>query len=218
MPIDTNLVLKQIRNIRKSKRLRVKDCAKVLGVSKEKYREIEAGDLPISLPELELLAFYLGVSPTALLENDQSLASFSNLLHDDIRLQYLTLRRKMIGALIFATRENENAYIEELQQATQIPLDRLYAYEKGDIPIPLSDLSLISSYLEISHNALCGTVWLDDSNLKYPPQESDWQAELSDGETVPEDDVFSDLLQAFKQLSPADQAQIAKEILERLKT
>lgn len=218
MPTDTHLISSRIRDIRKSKHLRTKDCAKALGVSKETYRNFEKGLSPISLPELELIAFYLGVTPTALIENNQGFTAFSNLLHEDIRPQYLTLRRKMVGAMISAAREVQAVSVEDLKQATQIPADRLYAYEKGDIPIPLSDLFLISDYLEISYKALFATVWLDESSDGYPWQENKNPQDFSNADSAPDDDVFSVLLHAIKQMSSSEQAQIAKIILEKLRT
>ena len=217
MPTDTHLISSRIRDIRKSKHLRTKDCAKALGVSKETYRNFEKGLSPISLPELELIAFYLGVTPTALIENNQGFTAFSNLLHEDIRPQYLILRRKMLGALISAARQDKAASVDDLQQATKIPVDRLHAYEKGNMPIPLSDLFLISDYLEVSHKALFETVWTADTYHEFPWLKSSWHPEFSEEEPEADDEVFMDLLQALKRMSQADQAQIAKIILEKLR-
>ena len=38
-----------------------KDCATVLGITPDKYRQAEAGKYAISLPELEALALYLDI-------------------------------------------------------------------------------------------------------------------------------------------------------------
>ncbi len=217
MPTDTDLVIKRIRHIRKSKHLRMKDCAKALGGSKKTYRSIEEGNTPISLPELELIAFYLGVTPTALIEKDPNFEPYSIPLRKDIRPYYLILRRKMVGALISVARKSKAVSVDDLQQATQISADKLYAYEQGDMPIPLTELFLISDYLEISHKALFATVWMSDNTQEYPWLKNNWWQEFSKEEPKPDDDVFKELLQALKQMPKTDQAEIAKIILEKLR-
>lgn len=218
MPTNTDLVLKRIRNIRKSKHLRMKDCAKALGVSKDSYRSFEEGSKPISIPELELLAFYLGVSPTALVENERETTPFAKVLHEDIRPQYISLRRKMVAALISAAREEKAISLEELQQATRITTEDLDAYEQGDIPIPLTELFLISDYLEISHKALFSAVTKADSDHESQNLDGSWDLDFSKGSNEPADDELMDLLHALRHLSKKDQAEIAKIILEKLRS
>lgn len=218
MPTNTDLVLKRIRNIRKSKHLRMKDCAKALGVSKDSYRSFEEGSKPISIPELELLAFYLGVSPTALVENEQGTTPFAKVLQEDIRPQYISIRRKMIAALISAARGKKAISLEELQQATRITTEDLDAYEQGDIPIPLTELFLISDYLEFSHKALFSAVTKADSDHESQNLEGSWDLDFSKGSHEPADDELMDLLHALRHLSKKDQAEIAKIILEKLRS
>jgi len=219
MPIDSVLVTKRIKHIRKSKQLRKKDCAKALGVSKETYRSYEDGSKPLSLPELELLGLFLGVTPISLINDDQSYEPFGMLLRKDIRPHYLILRRKMVGALISVIRKNKALSIEDLQQTTQINTENLQAYEKGDTPIPLTDLFLISDHLGISQKALFATNWTAENNQSLPIGESDWYLGLpKDNQVVEEEDDFITLLKALKQLSKSDQAETAKFILNKLRS
>lgn len=220
MCIDSYEVAQRIKHIRKSKRLKTKDCAKVLGFSKETYQSVENGSRSLTLPELELLAFYLGVLPSALFQNENIFETYPPLLKKDIRPHYLTLRRKMIGTLISSIFENNTCSISELQQATQIPEEKLQAYLNGESPIPLDDLLKISDILEIPHKSLYEPVWLTDSSLEKPWLEHDWGAEFSKenvSEPTNDDEIYKPLLQALKHLSISDQAHIAKTILEKLK-
>jgi len=217
MSTNSDQIIIRVKHIRKSKRLSLKDCAKVLGISKKTYRSIEEGARSLSLPELELLAFYLGVVPSALLENDQSMAPFPNILKKDIRPHYLTLRNKMISALLTTVREDKVLPFEVLQEATQIPETILHAYENGEIPIPLTDLLMITEYLEIPHNVLFEPVWLADTDQEKPWSKNGWSPEFSQEETGLEDDGYSVVLQALKRMPEADQAHIAKIILKKLR-
>lgn len=216
---NSEQIIQRIKQIRKSKRLSVKDCAKALGVSKETYRNIEEGNRPLSLPEFDLLTFFLGVDPTVLLKNDRGFTPQPNLLRKSIRSDYVNLRTKMIGALLTATRESEHITFEDVHHATRIPEDMLRAYENGELPIPLSDLSKISDYLEIPYYKLYQPVWLMDTNQEEIPMTHDWEPELTTerNEQQPhEDDIYLILLQALKQMPKSDQAHIAKIILEKL--
>lgn len=218
MSIDSALVTKRIRLIRKSKLLRKKDCAKALGVSKETYRRYEDGSKPLSLPELELLGLFLGVTPVSLIDHNQSYEEISKLFQKDIRPHFLILRRKMIGALISASRKSKALSVEDLQQTTQINADNLYAYEKGNTPIPLADLFLICDYLDIPLKALFESNWAAENNQSLPIQESDLYQVLPNDEKKPEEDDFMSLLEALQRLSKSDQAEIAKLILEKLRS
>jgi transcriptional regulator with XRE-family HTH domain len=217
MSINSDQIIKRIKHIRKSKHLSTKNCAKVLGISKETYHSIEEGSRSLTLPELELLAFYLGAAPSALLENDQSMVPFTNVLKKDIRPHYIKLRDKMIGALLTTFREDKVIPIEVLQETTQISQNILQDYESGETPIPLTDLLMISDFLEIPRNVLFEPVWLADSDPEKPWLKKGWLPEFSQEQKELEDDGYSVLLQAIKSMPEADQAHIAKIILEKLR-
>lgn len=220
MCIDSYEVTQRIKHIRKSKRIKIKDCAKILGFSKEAYQSVENGSRSLTLPELELLAFYLGVLPTTLCQNDNIYETYPPLLKKDIRPHYLSLRRKMISTLLSSILENSTVSFEDLQQATQIPEDILRAYLSGESPIPLDDLLKISDILEIPQKSLYEPVWLTDSSLEKPWLEHNWGAEFlkeSGQEPTNEDETYKLLLQGLKQLSKSDQVYIAKTIFEKLK-
>jgi transcriptional regulator with XRE-family HTH domain len=216
MSTNSDQIIKQIKHIRKSKRLSKKNCAKVLGISKETYRSIEEGSRSLTLPELELLAFYLGAVPSALLENDQSMVPFTNMLKKDVRGHYIKLRDKMIGALLTTYREDKVIPFEVLQEATQISETILQAYENGETPIPLTDLLMISNVLEIPHDVLFEPVWLANSDQEKSWLKNGRLPEFSQVQTGLEDDGYSVLIHAIKQMPAADQAHIAKIILGKL--
>src|SRR5215213_2638384 len=93
------------------------DCAKILGVTPEHIDSWELGESAPSLPQLEILAYYLGVSVshfwgTTTLEaerEEHSLAAQS---------EYLALRDRMIGVLLRQARQDLNMSLDDLSTAS----------------------------------------------------------------------------------------------------
>ena len=221
MPEKQDLILKRIKFIRKAKRRSIHDCARILGVSKETYHSIEKGDMPISLPELELLAIYLGENPSEFISSDQKSQLKSAYLNDDIRPQFIKIREKMLRALISLERESRSITLEEIQQATQIPLEMLQAYENGASPMPVEDLIKVCAFLEIPIDTLHEPVWPVVTFSRSVQPEEDWQPEFEQYDSLSEpalDAPYSDILKAFQKVPKQDQAYIAKYLLEILRS
>ena len=52
-----------ITNARLAAGKSLKQCAEVLGISSKKYQRFESGESWVSLPELEVLSYFLGENP-----------------------------------------------------------------------------------------------------------------------------------------------------------
>lgn len=221
MPEKQDLILKRIKFIRKAKRRSIHDCARILGLSKEAYHSIEKGNTPISMPELELLAIYLGENPSEFISSDQQSPSKSAYLNDDIRPQFLKIREKMLRALIALERESRSITLENIQHATQIPLETLQAYDNGTSPMPIGDLIKVCAFLEIPMDSLNEPVWPDVTSPRKDQPEEDWQPEFEKDDSLsepPHEDPYSDILRAFQKVPKQDQAYIAKYLLEKLRS
>lgn len=219
---ETNdLILKRIKYIRKSKRRSIHDCATILGLSKETYHGIEKGSEPITLPELELLAIYLGENPSDILSRDQPPRSYAAFLQEDLRTQYIQIRQKMLRALISLELERQALTLADLQQATQIPLETLQAYLEGTAPMAIDDLIKISTGLEIPLDTLHEPLWPSKADLTKTDAQKAWHPEFepdtSPGESL-FDEQYTDVFKAFSKVSKEDQAFIAKYLLEKLRS
>lgn len=217
----TDQIVKRIKEIRKSKKLSQKSCAKILGLTKEAYRGIEDGNTSLTLTQLELLAIYFDVLPTALIDKDLHFQSHPLLQNEDIRPQYQTLREKMIRAMLTIEREEKAVSLDELEQATGIPLNLLQAYDKGEATLPLIDLIKITECLDIPIDALFEPVWIQESSNEKTTLMAEWQPEFADPVTdqaTLHDDPYQVFHQAFQTINKADQAQIAKILLEKLRS
>lgn len=143
-----------IKNAREHIGRAEEDCALVLGVSPDKYQQIEAGKQPISLPELEALALYLNISMgyfwgSEPLPGKQEL-NYANLL---------ALRHRVIGVQLNQLRLRTKKSQEEMAESTGIAVADLKAYETGQKAIPYLELELLCKELGTTVD-----VFLDDVN------------------------------------------------------
>jgi transcriptional regulator with XRE-family HTH domain len=132
-----------IYDARLASRRSAEECAQTLGITPEKFKQYEAGDISPSLPELESLAYYLKI-PLDHFWGGQSLSEKQGRSITSDRL--IPLRQRIIGALLRQARSKGNLSLKELAQKTGMNEEDIKAYELGEKPIPTPDLeTLIAS-------------------------------------------------------------------------
>jgi len=135
-----------IRDARLASRHTPAECAAAMGVSKGVFRAYEEGRRSPSLPELEILVYYLKL-PIDHFWGKASLSSEQSPAESVDPPQLIELRQRMIGALLRQERNNASLSIKALTQETGIPCGRIKAYELGERPIPLPELEAILTAL-----------------------------------------------------------------------
>jgi transcriptional regulator with XRE-family HTH domain len=123
----------------------LKECGEIVGFSSSALSAIERGKRSISLPELELLAYYLGVSLNELL-NDQKPSS-SPPAETLPRAELLMLRHRIIGALLRQARFEQDLTQAELAKKVGVSKRRLSQYELGQKPVPIVELEVLAETL-----------------------------------------------------------------------
>ena len=131
-----------IRDARMAERRSIKECADAIGIKPGLFRAYEEGRRAPSLPELETLVYYLKLPISQFWgrETKSDLSSPVDLL-DTAKL--ISLRQRMIGALLRQERNNVNMSIRHLATETGITQARLKAYEMGERAIPVPELESI---------------------------------------------------------------------------
>jgi transcriptional regulator with XRE-family HTH domain len=125
----------------------MKDCGQVLGLSSSTISAIEHGNRSISLPELEILAYFLDVSLDQLLNGGmESKPAGTDQLPSE---QLLALRHRIIGALMRRARLQLDLTQAELCARVGISEGRLSQYELGESPIPLVELERLAEVLAV---------------------------------------------------------------------
>lgn len=135
-----------IQDARRKANRAIEECAEATGVSVDQFKAYERGEQAISLPELEVVAFFLDIPiehfwarETAALGNNHR--TISNLE------QLLPLRHRMIGAIMRQARLEAGLSLDALAARAEIDLDRLEAFELGEEPVPVPELEAMSGIL-----------------------------------------------------------------------
>ena len=124
-----------------------RECALVLGIPLKKYQKIENGEIFPSLPELESMAYFLGVLPEDLL-NDQTIEFDKQNVNTEQLQQFTQLRHRILSATLQLMRSQKNLSLKEVSSLSGVSTARIKRYEMTSTPIPLNDLSAICKALE----------------------------------------------------------------------
>ncbi|MEK6221692.1 MAG: helix-turn-helix domain-containing protein [Chloroflexota bacterium] len=137
-----------IRDARISAGKSKKEAGLSIGVSSATINSIETGKKSPSLPELELLSYYLNV-PIEHFWLDEIHSDDDSLL-DQLHVEHaLTLRDRFIGKILFDAREKKNIPYKEIKIETGISAARMKKYESGEGSISMPELEILCTYLEI---------------------------------------------------------------------
>ena len=214
-------IIEHIKQVRTRKQQSIHNCAMILDISKVNYLKFESGEKPLSLPEIELLATYLGIPLQNLFDEGPVKDDSLIILQDEVQPQYRNLRQKMIRARMNAEKTKKGLSLEDLHQQTGIPLESLKFYENGDLPIPIHHLIKISKVLSLPMNAFFNQEIIAESGASQQKDQPNWQQEFpeSDAEKrISAGEAHSPLEIAISMLPIEDQAAMAKTLLEKLKT
>jgi transcriptional regulator with XRE-family HTH domain len=131
-----------IRDARMAARKTVSETARDIGISTSFLRAYEEGRKAPSLPELEVLAYYLDL-PIQHFWSSEALSDDAART-EQIDLNRLAgLRHRIIGILLRQKRLQASISIKALSLETGISTGRLTAYEMGEKAIPLPELEAI---------------------------------------------------------------------------
>lgn len=132
-----------LRMARQSAGRSLKEAAAHIGTTPSTLASYETGRKSISLPELELLAFHLGIP----LRRFWSLAASSSSPASINAAAVLPLRQRMIASLLRAHRVDAQLSIKQLAETAGLSAARVSSYERGDRPVPVPHLEAIVAAL-----------------------------------------------------------------------
>jgi transcriptional regulator with XRE-family HTH domain len=148
--IEEKLVLRNriigllLRDARERAEATKRECASALGVSSSTITAFEEGRKPISLPELEVLAYVLDAPADHFWERRPELVPEERSMPlEDV----LALRHRIVGALLRQARLDANLSGSELAETLGCSPRRISSYEYGERPIPLAELELLAQRL-----------------------------------------------------------------------
>ncbi|HEY5903667.1 MAG TPA: helix-turn-helix transcriptional regulator [Anaerolineales bacterium] len=131
-----------IRDARLAARRSPKECADAMGVPRALFLAYEEGRRSPSLPELELLVFYLRL-PMDHFWGSQVMSGAAPAAEPLDLARLMPVRHRLIGALLRQERSRADMSLKDVAANTGIPTARLQSYELGERPIPLPELETI---------------------------------------------------------------------------
>jgi transcriptional regulator with XRE-family HTH domain len=132
-----------IKDARAAKGLSESDCATEVGIPLEYYREWELGVRAPTLPQLEMLAYYVGV-PVSRFWDTKTIGAEQEARHVPNEA-YTDLRDRVVGTQLRVARKEAALSQEELAAATGLNVGDIDAYELGQHAIPGTDLTSLAS-------------------------------------------------------------------------
>jgi transcriptional regulator with XRE-family HTH domain len=137
-----------IRDAREKSGKSLDECARAMGLSADELKMVEFGERPLSLPELEILAYYLDIPIDHFWDTEVLNPIGSDRLVDPAEIKQS--RQAAIGSLIRNVREKASWSVDELAQKAGISAESLEAYEQAQEPVPLPELETLAMALDSS--------------------------------------------------------------------
>jgi transcriptional regulator with XRE-family HTH domain len=201
-----------VRSARQAAGRSVEDCARATGVSGQRFSAYELGETSPSLPELELLAYYLGVPMERFWSRDV-IAPPAPL--DATRL--LPLRQRVIGASLRQARQEAGLALEDLAARAGLPAERLSAYEFGQQQVPFPELEAIAASLgrrAADFQDVHGPVGRWEMNQRALKQLSELPPDLLDFLLKPVNRPYLELARRLSEMSVEKLRAVAEGLLE----
>lgn len=137
-----------IRDARLTSGKSIAECAQALGVSTAVFGEYELGNASPSLPELEVLAYYLHI-PLEHFWRVEALSSLPKPTNVAGIEKLVSLRQRIIGTRLRQARLLASFSPVELAERVGLPEEQLQAYELGEQPIPLPELEVLAQAVNL---------------------------------------------------------------------
>jgi transcriptional regulator with XRE-family HTH domain len=120
-----------------------------MGIPTERYEAFELGEASPSLPELEVLAYYLNTPLQHFSSREINLPAKSSAKPLEAG-RLLQLRQRMIGAKLRQARQERGLSLADLAERASLTEEQLNNYEQGVYPVPLPELETLAAVLQRS--------------------------------------------------------------------
>ncbi|HID65210.1 MAG TPA: helix-turn-helix domain-containing protein [Anaerolineae bacterium] len=147
MAIRSKIIGVLLRNARIKAGKSRKDCAAVLGCSPDTISRFEYGRKDITLPQLEVLAYFFGLPITYFWDKD-AISEEEEEMERPVA-EIMTIRRKIIGVLLRQARLDAGKSQKQCAKALSCSAERVSQYERGQKDIPLPELEALADFLDV---------------------------------------------------------------------
>ncbi len=206
-----------LREARQSKDQTPAACAAAMGTEPAAYQAYESGDSSPSLPELELLAYFLDL-PLTYFWGSPNLSGLATNGHKPApSAEVATLRHRIIGLKVRQARHAAGLSLPGLAAHQGVSPEQLAAYELGQWPIPLPELEAIAARLGLPVQHFFeaeGPLGEWDSQLRASARLRQLPPDLRDFVSQPVNEPYLRLAQKLSRMSANELRDIAESLLE----
>ncbi|QPC81597.1 helix-turn-helix transcriptional regulator [Phototrophicus methaneseepsis] len=204
-----------IRDARLDSARTIEDCARLLNTAPAMIESWEYGEEVPSLPQLELLAYYLDVPVSHFwsqnaLENDRAKTATK-------QPAYLALRDRMIGAQLHQARMDYGLSLEAVSESSQLDAELIDQYEQGEVSIPMTHLQILANAVNKNVNYFLESVGYVGELLQA---REDWQAFMALDEDTrafvanPRNLAFIKIAMMFRDMPTEQLRKVAEGLLD----
>lgn len=195
----------------------MKECGQAIGVSSSTIGSYERGRKSPSLPELELLANYLDIALEHFWQ-DEIISDDEPLLTEDLHIEHaLAMRDRAIGKILEEARTKSEITYKEIKAKTSISAGRMKRYEKGENPVPIPELELLTNLLGLTiHQFIDPTTQVGKWLIAQSSIEEflNLPTELQLFVTKPVNQPYLELARKLSQMSTEELRSVAEGLLE----
>lgn len=137
-----------VRDARIASGYAVEDIADTLNVNPDTVVNWEFGREVPSLPQLELLAFFLQI-PVSHFWGSETLVEQQSRRGIDGD-EYQIVRNHMIGIMLRTQREANQWTVDQVATAAGLDYDDVVMYEEGRMPVPMTAIAALASVLRVN--------------------------------------------------------------------
>lgn len=137
-----------IKDARLSSGKTMKECGDAIGISGSTISAYEMGNSSPSLPELEMLAYFLKV-PVSRFWTDTILSATDDSMEQINPDDTVSLRNRQIGEILQQARDGLELTYEEITEKTGITYGRMKRFEAGESSVPMPELELLGNILQL---------------------------------------------------------------------
>jgi transcriptional regulator with XRE-family HTH domain len=135
-----------IQDARLAARMSIRECAEAIGVGDSTFRSYESGKKSPSLPELEIIAYFLDI-PISHFWGSETLSDNAPATAPLDLPRLVGLRQRIIGAMLRQERTTASVSVKSLSQQSGISTRLIKDYEMGEKEIPIPELEVLVTTL-----------------------------------------------------------------------
>lgn len=203
----------RLQKERETSEMSITMTAALLNTTPDVIESMERGEIPPSLPELELLAYTYRI-PLSHLLGTAGDAHVPARIKEDKKAIFLNLRTRIIGATLKQARLSNEINPDDFSSELGISPTMLDEFESGSSPVPLPLLQSMCSALHIKMDDLVSPITPKSRPEVLEEKGLEFDSEISEFIKNPSNLPYLQLAKKLSEMDAAKLREIAENLLE----